>query len=493
MSKDEHHNLLQQASEFYSQGNLAKAGALANQVYGREPDNHQALYILAMIANATGRDTLAVTLLQQAISIHSRHPYYHFHLGSILQGQDRLERAKEAYRAALELKPDFGEAHLNLGNILFAEGDFQGAKKNFLTATICNPKHTQAYYNLAILAQEGGDHAEALIFIDQSLRCQPDYPQAHMAKAFSLLMLERFAEGWQEYEWRWRMENLSPRICPKPRWQGESIQGLSIYVYTEQGFGDAIMAGRYLKLLKSQGAKVHFECKPELYSLFANADLADKLHARHPGDTEPPPFDYDLHLPILSLPGFFTQSIADIPKEIPYLKGDPLRIEHWRTRLDSGNNLKVGLNWSGNPQAAANRFRACTLQDLYPLTEIPGIRFYSLQKDSPAEQLRFVDKAGRIEDLSLDLVDFSETAAVLSNLDLLISTDTAVVHLAGALGTPVWTLLHTASEWRWLARRQDSPWYPGMRLFRQKTPKDWAPVVENVAQELQKRNLPNRA
>lgn len=485
MNEEKKQELIRQASDYYSQGQLAKAGDLANQVFGHDPENHHALYILAMVANATGHDSLAASLLQRAITYYPNHPYYHFHLGSILQGQNRLERAKEVFQDALKLKPDFCEVHLNLGNLLFAEGLVREARESFMRAIAANPDHATPFFNLGVLAQEEADHEEALKWIGQALRCNPDSAHAHMARAFSLLMLERFREGWQEYEWRWRLDNLSPRVCPKPRWQGESLHGRSIYIYTEQGFGDAIMFSRYLKLLKSRGARVHFECKPELYRLFALAGLADELHARHPDDGEPPPFDYDVHLPILSLPGFFTESVAEIPNEIPYLKADPGRVDYWRKRLDTGCGLKVGINWSGNPNATANRNRACTLQDLYPLTKISGIRFFSVQKGSPAEQLRFVDKGGIIEDLAGELDDFAETAAVLCNLDLLVSTDTAIVHLAGAMGLPTWTLLHTSSEWRWLIQREETPWYPGMRLFRQKTPKDWQGVVAEVASELE--------
>ncbi|MBF0107886.1 MAG: tetratricopeptide repeat protein [Magnetococcales bacterium] len=491
---NEHHiqEWLHQASEAYAQGNLAKAGACANRVYGIDPKNHQALYILGMVANAAGRDTLAVTLIRQAIAQYPNHPYYHFHLGSILLGQNRLQPAKESFATALLLKPDFCEVHLNLGNIHFSEGLTAEARECFTRAVTCNPDHATAHYNLAILCQEEGHHEEALPFLDRALHCNPEAPQTHMARAFSLLMLERFTEGWEEYEWRWRLDNLSPRICPKPRWQGEPLQGQSIYIYTEQGFGDAIMASRYLARLREQGAQVHFECKPELYSLFSTSRIADKLHARLPDDDEPPPFDYDWHLPIMSLPGFFTRTTQDIPADLPYLKADPSRLAHWHARLSTATGLRVGINWSGNPQATANRHRACTLQDLYPLTRIDGVRFISLQKGSPAEQLRFIDKDGRIEDISTDLIDFAETAAVLGNLDLLISTDTAVVHLAGALGVPTWTLLHTGAEWRWRLQHKESPWYPGMRLFRQHTPREWHGVVAEVARELDRHPLRNR-
>ncbi len=487
MTEDEIQSVLQQATLAYNKGDLAKAGSLANRVYAMEPDNHKALHILAMVANTAGRYPLAITLMEQAIASFPSNPHYHFHLGSLLQGQEKIAQAKKAYQESLRLKPDFYEGYLNLGSIYFAEDDVQEARRCFEMATICNPQHVTAHFNLGILDQERGNHDGALRYLDRALEFGPTSANVHMARAFSLLMLERFREGWLEYEWRWQLENLAPRICPKPRWQGESLEGKSIYIYTEQGFGDAIMMSRYLHVLRSQGAQVHFECKKELYRLFSLSRLSDKLHVRLPDDGEPPPFDYDYHLPIMSLPGFLTQSLADIPREIPYLSGDAERITYWRDRLQVFPGFNVGINWSGNPTATANRNRACTLRDLYPLTDVPGIQFFSLQKDSPAEELRFVDRDKKIVDLSGDLEDFSETAAVLVNLDLLISTDTAVVHLAGALGVPTWTLLHTGAEWRWLAHRNDSPWYPGMRLFRQSTPRDWRSLVARVAQELRER------
>lgn len=484
MTQDEIQSVLQQATQAYNKGDLAKAGSLANRVYAVEPDNHHALYVLAMVANTAGRSSLAVTLLEQAIARLPSHPHYHFQLGSLLQGMKRIDQAKRAYQEALRLKPDFYEAYLNLGSIYFAEDDVQEARRCFSLATTYNAEHATAHFNLGILDQEQGNHEGALQYLDRALAFGPTSAGVHMARAFSLLMLERFHEGWLEYEWRWQLENLAPRICPKPRWMGESLEGKRIYVYTEQGFGDAIMMSRYLNVLRSQGVQVHFECKKELYRLFSLSGVSDKLHVRLPDDGEPPPFDYDYHVPIMSLPGFFTQTLADIPSTIPYLCGDQGRIDYWRERLQQFPGLKVGLNWSGNPTATANRNRACTLRDMYPLTDIPGIHFFSLQKDTPAEELRFVDREKKIIDLSGELQDFAETAAVLVNLDLLISTDTAVVHLAGALGVPAWTMLHTGAEWRWLAHRNDSPWYPGMRLFRQSAPRDWRSLVERVAEAL---------
>lgn len=475
------HTLLQKAAEFYAQGNIAQAGALANQVFAKNPDDPQALYILGMVSNALGRDELAATLIGKAIAIQPDQPYFYFHLASIRQGQGKLAEAEAAYLNALRLKPDFAEVYLNLGTIRFGQGMAAAAKREFDIALHWDPKNSTALYNLAVLAQQEGEHIQALVFLQKALKYNPESANVHMARAFSLLMTEQFQDGWQEYEWRWRLANLSPRICPKPRWQpGVSPAGKILYIYTEQGFGDAIMFGRYLPLLQEMGGKIHLECKPELLRLFQDAHMADQVVARQPGDENPPPFDYDLHLPLLSLPQFFTTSTQSIPARIPYLKVAPERVAYWRERLGRGGSLKVGLSWSGNPEASANHGRACKLEDLLPMTRITGVRFFSVQKGHPAEELLSLTYPHGIENLELELTDFAETAALMVNLDLLISTDTAVVHLAGALGVPVWTLLHTSAEWRWLQHREDSPWYPSMRLFRQKSPGNWAELVERV-------------
>ena len=351
-------------------------------------------------------------------------------------------------------------------------------------ATRLDPKADTAFYNLGVISQEYGDHAAALRFFDQALQAAPQVALTHTARAFSLLMTGYFEEGWQAYEWRWRMPNNAPRICEQPRWDGSDPKGRRFYLYTEQGFGDALMFVRYTKQVRMQGGHVVLECKPEMFRLFQSSDLADEVVVRTQEDESPPTFIFDQHLPIVSLAGFFTTSLQTIPAEVPYLHPDPVLKEQWRTSLQSLQGVRVAVAWSGNPKTSVNRQRACTFQDLLPLLRIPGVSFVSVQKGEPVQQWR--DYGGEVALLDLDaqLTDFAETAAVLSHVDLLISTDTAVVHLAGALGMPVWTLLHSASEWRWMQSRLDSPWYPSMRLFRQTTPGDWQEVVVQVEEAL---------
>ncbi len=489
MNQEESANeLLNSAMASYNKGDLARAGVLANRVFQMEPANGGASYLLAMVASRHGRLELAVKFFRNAIRLKPGQPYFHFHLAEALVRMEQMVEAENHYMTAIRFQPGFAAAHVNLGNLRFNQGRHLEAVGCYEQAVHLDPGQTVALYNLGVISQEYGKHEQALEFFQQALTTTPDSAKLHTARAFSLLMLERFEEGWREYAWRWKMDDMSPRVCPAPRWQGDDIAGKRLYVYTEQGFGDALMFSRYLPELRQRGVTVLLECKPELLRLFRDSGLADRVVARKPGDDSPPPFDYDRHLPLLDLPALFNTTLATIPKTIPYLHPDPALMEKWSQRLGSRRQsppeLRVGISWSGNPEAAANRNRACTLADLRPLLSVPGVVFYSVQKGPPARELTGLADNPGIENLDPELTDFAESAALLCNLDLLISTDTAVVHLAGALGVETWTLLHTASEWRWLMSRTDSPWYPGMRLFRQSRPGDWRGVVETVATAL---------
>ncbi len=483
--------ILNRAMVSFQEGDLATAGVLAGQVFQVEPGNGGASFLLAMAASHSNRMEFAAKFFKNAIRLKPGQPLYHFHLAETLARLEKKTEAENHYMTAIRFKPSFAAAHVNLGNLRFGQGRHLEAVGCYEQAVHLDAKQTIALYNLAIISQEYGEHERALVFLQQALTVTPEAAKLHTAMAFSLLMLERFDEGWSEYGWRWKMPGMSPRICPAPRWDGSSIKGLRLYVYTEQGFGDALMFCRYLPLVRQQGGVVLLECKPELLKLFQGADLADQVVARMPGDEGPPPFEYDRHLPLLDLPRIFKTTVATIPGPVPYLRPDPILVEKWSQRLgvrqQSPPKLRVGLSWSGNPEATANRNRACTFQDLLPLLSVPGVIFYSVQKGPPAQELTgLVDNPG-IENLDSELSDFAESAALLANLDLLISTDTAVVHLGGALAVETWTLLHTASEWRWLRHRSDSPWYPGMRLFRQDRPGNWQGLVQTLVAALKVR------
>ncbi|MEO5340316.1 MAG: tetratricopeptide repeat-containing glycosyltransferase family protein [Magnetococcus sp. MYC-9] len=484
---------LQQAIRLFNAGDMANAGRLAQGLFSRNPNHAAAAHLLGMVAHRTGRLELAAKLLTVAVDLQPQQPQYRLHLGELLGTLGNLEAAEDQYRQAIRLKGDFVHAHVNLGNLHCGRGETDLAVAAYLTATRLDPQTSIAWYNLGILAQEQGEHGKALGFFDRALRAAPDVALTHVAKAFSLLALGRFQAGWQEYEWRWRLPDNTPRLCAQPRWDGADPQGMRIYLYTEQGFGDTLQFVRYLKPLRDQGAHPILECKPELLRLLQDSRLADEVVARVDGDARAPAFAFDCHSPLLSLlalPGVFAGPQPHLPESVPYLQADPILQAQWRERLAPLNGLRVALCWSGNPDTAVNRHRATSFATFLPLLQIPGISFISLQKGTPAQQLRDHPQQATVWDLEAELTDFAQTAALLTQVDLLISTDTAVVHLAGGLGRPVWTLLHTAAEWRWLQHRLDSPWYPSMRLFRQQTAGDWNSLLAQVAVALEKRAVP---
>lgn len=482
--------LLQQANAHFAKGNYLAAGKVATTVFTRNPTHPDALHVLGMVAFKSNKVPLAISLLEQSLVHRPDQTNVLFHLATVLHSGGRTHEAEIRLAQVLKLDPSHVNAHITMGNICHARNDVKIALVHYVTAIQFDPDCSIAHYNIGIMAQRFGDHELALDHFGQAIasKTTPDSPAAHMARSFSLLMTEQFKEGWQEYEWRWKLPGHSPRICPVPLWQGEVIgRGKRLYLYTEQGFGDAIMCARYIPQIRERGVRVYLECKPELLALFLDSEIADQVVAREPGDGEPPPFQYDYHLPIMSLPRFFTHSLETIPQNIPYLKPSPSEVTQWRRRLGKGPGLKVGLCWSGNPEAAANRGRACQLSDLLPITKIQGARYFSLQKGSPAGQLHEINHEQVMVDLDPVLTDFAQSAACLVNLDLLISTDTAIVHLAGALNVPCWVILHTSSEWRWLQARRDSPWYPSLTLFRQDRPDHWETVVQEVCAALSER------
>lgn len=476
--------LLLQATQLYNEGNMVGAGRLAQTLFADNPEDSGVLYLLGMISKRSNRLELGIKLLTMSVDLNPNHPYCHFHLADSFSQLGKEKLAETHYYKALALKPDLAHAHVNLGNLYYGRGNQKKAVSAYLAAIELDPQQDTALYNLGVISQGLGNHDAALDFFDQSLLVNPKSALTHTGRSFSLLMTGRFKEGWEAYEWRWSLPDLSPRICEQPRWDGSNPQGKRLYLYTEQGFGDALMFVRYVRLVQKQGGYVILECKPDLFRLFQSSNLADEVVFRAKEDKEMPPFPFDQHLPILNLARFYTTSEETIPKQTPYLHADPTLIEKWSERLKDLKGLKVGISWSGNPEVSVNKDRACTIHHFLPLLQIPGISFVSIQKGPPLMQLREIEEGSEILNLDPELTDFAETAAALANLDLLISTDTSVVHLAGGLDFPVWTILHTSSEWRWMLKRSDSPWYPSMKLFRQTEPGDWSIIFDQVKEEL---------
>jgi hypothetical protein len=266
-----------------------------------------------------------------------------------------------------------------------------------------------------------------------------------------------------------------------PRWDGGDIAGRAILLHVEQGIGDALQFVRYAPLLAHRGARVIVLCQPPLKRLFMEMDEVSVV-----ADGEPPP-EFDLHLPLMSLPRLFGTTLATIPADTPYLRADPVDVRAWNGKLGDKNHFKIGLVWAGNRRHLNDRNRSCALETLAPLAAVSGIRLYSLQKGEAAVETRNAPATMRLVDLNDELVDFADTAAVITHLDLVITVDTAVAHLAGALARPAWLLLPFAPDWRWMLAREDSPWYPSLRLFRQNQTGDWSGVLTAVMNALRQR------
>lgn len=327
-----------------------------------------------------------------------------------------------------------------------------------------------------------GQIDEAIAAYRRALALNRGLAEAHNSLGLALLLQGEFLPGWDEYEWRWKMKDFpSPqRNLDQVQWTGQPLEGRTLLLHAEQGIGDTLQFIRYLPLIRRLGASIIVECPSELQRLIR--PIASGHRVGVTGQPLPP---FELHCPLMSLPRVFGTMLDSIPREIPYLRADADDIQTWKDRLGEDlPSLKVGLAWAGSPNHAEDRYRSIALDRLGPLGQVPGIRFVSLQKGHAATQTNKLPHGMQLIDISEEINDFADTAALIANLDLVIAVDTAVAHLAGAMGAPVWVLLPFAPDWRWMLDREDSPWYPTMRLFRQPLRGDWDSVIARVVRAL---------
>jgi len=360
-----------------------------------------------------------------------------------------LNRPAEAllcYQRALAVKPDYAFALVNCGTAL-----------NYL-----------------------GRDDEALASFDRALALEPELAEAHWNKGLLCLTRGDFAHGWDGFEWRWRRDSeLKPRDFAQPQWRGEDLAGKTILLHAEQGFGDSIQFVRYLPMVQAKGSRVVLELPDSLVPL--TGDLARDATLVSPGAELP---GFDVHCPLMSLPLAFGTTLDSIPARVPYLRVPAERLDTWRARLPRTDTPRVGLVWSGKPSHKNDHNRSIALKRLAPLLKVPGICFVSLQREYREADLAILAQFPQVASLDEKLHDFADTAGIIEQLDLVIAVDTAVAHLAGALGKPLWLLISHIQDWRWLTGRSDSPWYPSARLFRQPRIGDWDSVIERVAAEL---------
>jgi tetratricopeptide (TPR) repeat protein len=463
------------AVQHHQAGRLQAAEQVYRQILAVEPALAEAHNNLGVALQDQGKPDEAVACYRRALTLKPGFTEAHNNLGNALKCRGQLDEAIASYRRALELKPEFAQAHYNLGNAFQEQGNLDDAVACYCRALELKPDHAGTHYNLgnALKDQRKLDHA--LACFRRALELNPDHAEAHWTRAFTWLLAGDWQRGWPEYEWRWRTKEFVLRRFPQPWWEGESLAGKTILLHAEQGLGDTIQFIRYASIVKQLGAAVIVECQELLLGLLDSCPGIDQLVAQ--GDALPA---FDVHAPLLSLPRILKTSAETIPATIPYLVPKPAIVERWRTRLIEIDGFKIGIAWQGNPTFRGDRFRSFPLRYFAPLAQVPGVCLLSLQKGAGSGQLAEVRDLFAVTDLGDRLHDFTDTAAVMKNLDLVITSDTAAAHLAGALGVPVWVALSFAADWRWLLDRCDCPWYPTMRLFRQRESGDWRRVFEEI-------------
>ena len=504
-------------------GRLAEAEALCRQVLEIEPANALAHQNMGLVLFEAGRYEDALVSLGKALQNDPASHHVYNAIGAAHQKLGRLPEAIAGYETALRLNKDFVDAYSNLGvALLESDGTHAAAavlreglrlapdrpnlhsnmavvltkarrpdeaEVHLREAVRLDPNYVEAHKNLAVVLIQQARPLEALRHFEIALRLQPESPRAHFDLALTLLALGRYAEGWREAEWRWQVPSLAlvKRPFEEPQWKGEEISRKTLMLYGEQGFGDILQFSRYVPLAAARAKRLSVEAPPALERLFRLSFARDNIRivplaTNFPGVAGLPKCDYSA--PLLSLPLAFGTTLETIPAESPYLAADAAEIAAWSRRLAELPQPRVGLVWAGAAANPRDRERSIALARLAPLAEVEGVAFISLQKDATAAQAAAPPPRMKLHDFTAELADFAATAALISALDLVISVDTAVVHLAGALGKPVWLLNPFETDWRWLIGRDDSPWYPRLRILRQPRLDDWDSVIARVRDEL---------
>ena len=475
-----------------------------------DPSNAPGHYNLGNLMLRLGQPGEAAKCYEAALVLQPANRHARNNLATALRQLGRLDEAERAYRDLAEQCPDMVEAHYNLGNVLFETGRFGEAVPAFRQALLLRPGHPDAANNLGSALIELGEYlaakdclqravtlqplealprsnlgaalremgqvAEAEACFRQALQLAGDKVPARNNLATTLLQTGRLQEGWALYESRWQTATLPPRGFCQPIWQGEPLGDQVLLLHAEQGMGDTLQFCRYVRLAAQQ-ARIVLEVQPPLRRLLAGS-MPESVQILSRGETLP---QFDRHCPLLSLPRLFGTTLETIPADVPYLAPEPTEIVAWQSRLAALPGRRVGLVWRGNQAFAdAKRKRDMDPAFLTFLAGVPGVSFVSLQKDLTAEARATAQSLMPMTDWTAELTDFAQTAALVAGLDLVIGVDTAVVHLAGALGRPVWLLNRFDPCWRWLREREDSPWYPSLRQFRQPALGDWASVMRAV-------------
>lgn len=455
-----------------------KAVAHFRKAIALKPDYAEAHQNLGAALHDQGLQDEAVAAFNEAIGLKPDYAKAHYGLGLVRQMQKRWDEALVHYSRALTYNPGYIDALNNTGVILKEQGKLADAAAQHERALDLKPDHGHTHYNLGLVREEEGRLDDALACYAQAQRFAPDEADAHWNEALIRLLRGEYARGWQQYEWRHTRSHTAPPRDGMPLWQGEDLRGRTILLQAEQGYGDTIQFVRYAAMLKERGAKVVVACQAGLPSLIQTATGVDEVIG---WDT--PCTTADFYIPLLSVPKAFGTTMDTIPAALPYLRPAAEKVAAWRDKL-SAPGLNVGLVWRGNPGNSINHKKSIPLEALAPLLVTPGVSWSIIQADATPEDIATLSGHGAVHARGPALTDWAETAALVSALDLVISVDTGVAHLAGALGRRVWVPLSFIPDWRWLLDQPDSPWYPTARLYRQTAFGDWPAVISRVKADL---------
>jgi len=476
------------AEAYYYRGNACKdlnrldaALASYDRAVALKPDFADAYTNRGLVLQELKRPDAALASFDQAIVLRPDFAEAYSNRGIVLHELGRLKEAEDSFNQAIRLKPDYAEAYSNRGLALQTLGRLKEAEDNFNQAIRLKPDYAEAYSNRGIALQAQGQLTDAMASFDQAIGLKSDLAEAYWNKSLALLLAGDFAHGWELYEWRWEQDNSKSlkRDFRQPLWSGaESLEGKTILLHSEQGLGDAIQFCRYAALVADLGARVILGVSPPLLGLLRGlAGVAELI-----GRGEPLP-DFDYHCPLLSLPLAFNTDLESIPTPHRYLHTEPEIVSQWEARLGEKSAPRVGLVWSGSSTHKDDHNRSIPLSQL--LQHLPdGFEYVSLQKDVRDSDKAVLESGAKLLHFGDDLNDFTDTAALCELMDVVISVDTSVAHLSGALERPTWVLLPFSPDWRWLLDRDDSPWYASMKLYRQAMPGDWDGVLARVRADL---------
>ncbi|MBO1348069.1 MAG: tetratricopeptide repeat protein [Hormoscilla sp. GUM202] len=473
-------------------GRVDEAASSYQRAIAIQPDYVDPIVSLGSIFQEQDKLEDAIAMYDRAIAMEPNSASVRSNLGVALKDVGRLDEAKVHLERAIALDPNYAIGYSNLGLVLEEMDRVDEAEAMSRQAIALDPNFTDAYHNLAVALHRKCQLQASIASYERAIDLNPQFAEAHMGLAITLMLAGDYRRGFAEYEWRWQLKHIQRPELNQPEWQGESLDGKTILLYTEQGFGDTINFIRYVPLVRARGSNVNVNvkvivmCKPAVYRLLQTVDGIDRVVIK--GEELP---SFDVKAALLSLPRILGNTWETIPTQVPYVKAvlsealageEALKLGTGETPILRTEQLKVGIVWAGNPSNKNDRRRSTTLSYFQQLLEIPGIAFYSLQKGSRTADI--TPEIGNLVNLDPLLKDFADTAAIVRQLDLVITVDTAVAHLAGALGKPVWVLLCHCPDWRWRLTYENSPWYPTIRLFRQQQPGDWSELFARVKSAL---------